>query len=80
MAEVCLSIRFCTDAEEEVICYPRRKKPKTVYKIRDKNYMIQNGKKYKLSCDKQKTLSRMFKSEGQEKLSKNPDFAARVEK
>ena len=31
-------------------------------------------------CDKQKTLSRMFKSEGQEKLSKNPDFAARVEK
>ena len=31
-------------------------------------------------CDKQKTLSRMFKSEGQEKLSKNPDFVARVEK
>ena len=50
MAEVCLSIRFCTVAEEEVICYPRRKKPKTVYKIRDKNYMIQNRKKYKLSC------------------------------
>jgi len=49
MAETCLSIRFCTVAEEEVSCYPRRKKPKAIYKIRDKHYMIQNGKKYKLS-------------------------------
>ena len=50
MAETCLSIRFCTVAEEEVGCYPRRKKPKAVYKRRDEHYMIQNGKKYKLSC------------------------------